>query len=293
MLEIEGLHKRFGDVTALDGVSFRVQPGRITGFVGRNGAGKSTTMRSVFGLVNLDAGHIRWQGQTVDETAMTRFGFMPEQRGLYRKMKIQEQVSYFAQLKGMERRAADAAAAELLDDLGLGDRLSDKLEALSHGNQQRVQLATALAHNPDLCVLDEPFNGLDPSAVKVLNEHLRSLADSGKAVLFSSHQLDLVEELCDEIVIIDHGSIKATGSVVEVRRQLGHYVLELAFESAPDWERLANEGVTAEGTRRGSMRLPNPGGLDHFLKVANEAGSLTTFSFDLPALTDVFEEVTR
>ncbi len=293
MLELHGLHKRFGDVVALDGVSFAAKPGYITGFLGRNGAGKSTTMRSVFGLVNLDDGLIRWNGRDVDGAAMSRFGFMPEQRGLYRKMKIRNQVSYFAQLKGLDRRSADKSANELLTELGLGDRLEDKLEALSHGNQQRVQLATALAHSPDLCLLDEPFNGLDPTAVRVLNSYLRSLADDGRAVLFSSHQLDLVEELCDEVVIIDDGSVRATGSVSEVRRQLGHSVLNLAFSSTPDWGRLAAEGAAATGTRSAQVRLDNPDRLSHLLSLAQEAGSLTTFSYDLPSLSDVFEEVTQ
>ncbi len=292
MLELDGLHKRFGDVTALNGVSFTAKPGYITGFLGRNGAGKSTTMRSVFGLVNLDAGEIAWDGRPVDAGAMSRFGFMPEQRGLYRKMPIAKQVAYFAQLKGLDRRAADDAAAQLLDELGLGDRLGDKLEALSHGNQQRVQLATALAHKPDLCLLDEPFNGLDPSAVRVLNQYLRSLADQGRAVLFSSHQLDLVEGLCDEVVIIDDGVIRATGSVVDVRRTPGYSVLSLAFQSTPEWAQLANEGFTATGTRTGAVRMDNPEQLPHLLRLAGEAGALTTFSYDLPSLSNVFEEVT-
>ncbi len=293
MLELDGLEKRFGDVRALNGVSFTAKPGYITGFLGRNGAGKSTTMRSVFGLVNLDAGQIHWQDRPVDAAAMSRFGFMPEQRGLYRKMAINKQVSYFAQLKGLNRTAADQAATRLLTELGLEDRLGDKLEALSHGNQQRVQLATALAHNPDLCLLDEPFNGLDPTAVRVLNQYLRSLADQGRAVLFSSHQLDLVEGLCDEVVIIDDGVVRATGPVVEVRRQLGFSVLNLAFQSTPEWAQLASEGFTATGTRTGSARLDNPDRLPHLLQLADKAGSLITFSYDLPSLSDVFEEVTQ
>ena len=293
MLEIKGLHKRFGDVVALNGVDFEVNPGRITGFLGRNGAGKSTTMRSIFGLVNLDQGEIRWHGETIDDATMCRFGFLPEQRGLYRKMRIKEQVSYFAQIKGLPQPDADKAAIELLTELGLGERLKDKLEELSHGNQQRVQLATALAHDPELCVLDEPFNGLDPTAVEVLNDRLRSLAAGGKAVLFSSHQLDLIEGLCDDIVIIDEGTIRTTGTVAEVRQKMGYHVLDLAFETAPDWSQLADEGVSVTGTRTGTIRLDDPGRLDELLAAANRVGPLTTFSFDLPALTDVFEKVTQ
>ncbi len=291
-MELHGLQKSFGDVQALREVSFSVEPGRITGFLGRNGAGKSTTMRSIFGLVNLDQGDVRWQGRPVDEEAMSGFGFMPEQRGLYRKMAIRSQVSWFAQLKGMDRTSADAAAGQLLEELGLGDRLGDKLEDLSHGNQQRVQLAASLAHDPVLAVLDEPFNGLDPSAVVVLNQRLRRLAERGKAVLFSSHQLDLIEDLCDEVVIIDEGRIMATGSVFDVRSRSNHHVLNLAYATAPDWTLLAREGVSAQGTRTGSIVLQGTERLHHLLKVADDAGSLSRFSFDLPSLSDVFQEVT-
>ncbi len=293
MLELQGLRKRFGEIEALDDVSFTVRPGRITGFLGRNGAGKSTTMRSIFGLVNLDDGVIRWRAEPVDEGVMTRFGFMPEQRGLYRKMRVREQVSWFAQLKGLDRSTADTAASDLLEQLGLGDRLDDKLEALSHGNQQRVQLATALAHDPDLCVLDEPFNGLDPSAVRLLSERLRALANDGRAVLFSSHQLDLIEGLCDEVVIIDRGTIRATGTVVEVRRGPGHQVLTMSFDRSPDWSSLNQAGVTATGTRSGGVTLTGPDRLHELLDVARCSGTLTAFSFDLPSLSDVFEGLTR
>ena len=292
MLELVDLHKRFGDVQALDGVTFSVDHGRITGFLGRNGAGKSTTMRSIFGLVNLDRGTVRWQGREVDAAAMSRFGFMPEQRGLYKKMRIAEQVAYFARLKGVTAEQAESAAATMLTELGLGDRLRDKLEALSHGNQQRVQLATALAHDPEVCVLDEPFNGLDPSAVRVLKTRLRNLAATGKAVLFSSHQLDLIEDLCDEVVIIDEGRIRASGTVADVRRLSGHHVLTLAFDAAPDWSGLVESGVEVTGTRTGRINLGSPAGLDHLLGLADRSGSLSTFSFDLPGLSDVFEEVT-
>lgn len=292
MLELQGLRKRFGEVTALDDVGFTVEPGLITGFLGRNGAGKSTTMRSIFGLVNLDAGTVAWNGRPVDQEVMTRFGFMPEQRGLYKKMKVADQVAWFARLKGMTKSAAEAAGADLLGQLGLGDRLDDKLEQLSHGNQQRVQLATALVHQPDLCVLDEPFNGLDPTAVRVLNGQLRELADRGRAVLFSSHQLDLIEELCDRVVIIDHGRVRATGSVNDVRRALGYRTLEVAYDVAPDWNRLPVDGISLTGTRSATIRLDDDAQLDQLLGAAAEAGPLATFSYDLPSLSDVFAEVT-
>ncbi len=293
MLELNGLHKRFGDVVALDGVSFRVPKGSITGFLGRNGAGKSTAMRSIFGLLNLDAGQVSWNDQPVDAEATQRFGYMPEQRGLYKKMAIAAQVSWFAQIKGVDRAEADRSAKELLTGLGLEDRLSDNLEDLSHGNQQRVQLATALAHDPELCVLDEPFNGLDPAAVEVLNGQLRTLADRGRAVLFSSHQLDLVETLCDQVVIIEAGVVRLAGTVNEVRQTMGYHTLSVAYDAAPDWSQLAGYDLIVTGTRSAQLRLEAAQNLGDLAAQAHSAGSLTTFNFDLPSLSDVFIEVTK
>ena len=183
MLRIDGLTKRYGPVLAVDDVSLGVEPGRMVGFVGPNGAGKSTTMRAIFGLVAPDAGTITWHGDIVGRDQHRRFGYMPEQRGLYPKMAIAEQVAYFAELKGIRRRPARKRAEELLGSLGLGDRATDPLEKLSHGNQQRVQLAASLANDPDLLVLDEPFSGLDPVAVETLNEVLVERVAAGAGAL--------------------------------------------------------------------------------------------------------------
>ncbi|HKI93500.1 MAG TPA: ATP-binding cassette domain-containing protein, partial [Gaiellaceae bacterium] len=216
MLSIAGASKRFGSVVALDGASLEVPRGRIVGFLGPNGAGKTTAMRSIFGLVALDAGEVRWDDQPVDRTAQLHFGYMPEERGLYPKMPADVQLAYLAELHGVPRSDATAAARSWLERLGLSDREHTTVEKLSHGNQQRVQLAAALVHEPDLLVLDEPFSGLDPLAVESLGEILRAEAARGAAVLFSSHQLDLVEDLCELVVIVDHGRVVASGTVDEL-----------------------------------------------------------------------------
>ncbi|HXJ66151.1 MAG TPA: ATP-binding cassette domain-containing protein, partial [Actinomycetota bacterium] len=166
MLEIRDLFKHYGDVVALDGASFSVAPGRIVGFLGPNGAGKTTTMRTIFGLARPDRGEVRWRGRPVGPGERAHFGYMPEERGLYPKMQVGEQLSYFAKLSGMNGDAAKEATAGWLGRLGLGDRSGARLEELSHGNQQRIQLATALVHDPELAVLDEPFSGLDPLGVE-------------------------------------------------------------------------------------------------------------------------------
>ena len=186
MLEVSDLTKRYGPVVALDGATFTARPGRIVGFLGPNGAGKTTTMRSVFGLVRPDRGEVRWEGKPVDRDARLRFGYMPEQRGLYPRMRVREQLGYFARQHGLDGRAADAAADRWLERFGLADRAKSKLEDLSHGNQQRIQLATALAHDPVLLVLDEPFSGLDPLGIATMTEVLQERAAAGVGVVSRS-----------------------------------------------------------------------------------------------------------
>ena len=196
LLELRGLVKRYGQVVALDDLSFTVPAGQMFGFVGTNGAGKTTAMRIVLGVLEPDAGEVRWQGHLTGADDRRRFGYMPEERGLYPKMRVVDQLVYLARLRGVERAEAEAAARGWLDVLGLLTRAGDRVESLSLGNQQRVQLAAALVHDPELLVLDEPFSGLDPVGVDALATVLRSRVDEGAAVVFSSHQLDLVERLC-------------------------------------------------------------------------------------------------
>ena len=236
MLEIIDLAKRYGPVTALDGASFTATPGRIVGFLGPNGAGKTTTMRCIFGLARPDRGEVRWRGAPVDRDTRLRFGYMPEQRGLYPRMRVGEQVSYFAQQHGLSGRDANAATTRWLERMGLGDRSKSKLEELSHGNQQRIQLAVALAHDPELLVLDEPFSGLDPIGIATMTEVVQERAAAGVGVVFSSHQLDLVEDICEDVVIIARGRIVAAGAIEELKAQSGrrHLEVEVAGTAGAD-----------------------------------------------------------
>lgn len=217
MLAIEGLAKRFGTATALDGVTFQVRPGEVFGFVGGNGAGKTTTMRIVLGVLDPDAGTVSWRGSPVDAAVRRRIGYLPEERGLYPKMRVTEQLVYLARLHGMSRSAARDAAATWTGRVGLAERRHDEVQKLSLGNQQRVQLCAALVHDPDVLVLDEPFSGLDPAAVDTLSEVLRERAAAGIPVIFSSHQLELVERLCDRVGIISAGRMAAVGTVDDLR----------------------------------------------------------------------------
>ena len=232
MLEIDGLTKRYGPVVALDGASFTAAPGRIVGFLGPNGAGKTTTMRCIFGLARQDAGAVRWAGRPVDRDARLRFGYMPEQRGLYPRMRVAEQLGYFAQQHGMRGRDADAASMRWLERMGLADRAKSKLEELSHGNQQRIQLATALVHDPELLVMDEPFSGLDPIGIATMTEVVQERAAAGVGVVFSSHQLDLVEDICEDVVIIARGRVVAAGPIEDLKAAAGRRHLEVDVDGS-------------------------------------------------------------
>ncbi|HEX7525419.1 MAG TPA: ATP-binding cassette domain-containing protein, partial [Gaiellaceae bacterium] len=262
MLSVLDMRKRFGEVQALDACSFSVARGRMLGFLGPNGAGKTTAMRAVFGLVDLDSGDAHWEGRPIGPSERLRFGYMPEERGLYPRMRLGDQLEYFGALHGLDAAAARGAAAQWLARLGLAERASAKVEELSHGNQQRAQLAAALLHQPDLLVLDEPFAGLDPVAVRTLAAVLREEAARGAAVLFSSHQLELVEDICEEVAIIDHGRVVAAGTVDNLRRASQRRRIELQLEgAAPQWLP-AVAGVELLERRNGNVRLATRNDVD-------------------------------
>jgi ABC-2 type transport system ATP-binding protein len=291
VLLLDDLHKRFGEVTALDGATLAAHPGRVLGFLGPNGAGKTTAMRSVFGLVALDAGRVTWEGREVTRDDRRRFGYMPEQRGLYPKMRVGEQLTWLARIHRIPAADASAAAGGWLDRLGLGGRAGDRLEQLSHGNQQRVQLAAALVHGPVLLVLDEPFSGLDPMGVDRMAEVIRERADAGTAVVFSSHQLDLVEDVCDDVVIIDRGRVVLAGSLRGLREESAVRRLEITIEGAGDWEPPV-DGLVRLGRRDGSSAFLVPAGADPavLLGDAERWGKVSRFTFEPPRLSDLFRE---
>jgi ABC-2 type transport system ATP-binding protein len=295
MLEIKDLSKRYGDVVALDGASFTAQPGRIVGFLGPNGAGKTTTMRCIFGLATPDKGETLWHGQPITRQTRLRFGYMPEQRGLYPRMRIGEQLSYFAQHHGLPGKEADAAASRWLERLGLADRQKDKLETLSHGNQQRVQLGAALVHDPELLVLDEPFSGLDPIGIATMTEILRERSAAGVGVVFSSHQLDLVEDVCEDVVIIARGKIVAHGAIDDLRAASGRRHLEVEVEGAGATWLNGRSGATLVDQKGDLVRLlvPVDADLSGLLAAASAAGPVRRFAFQPPALSELFMEAVQ
>ncbi|GAA4060177.1 ABC transporter ATP-binding protein [Nonomuraea soli] len=289
MLEITGLRKQFpGGKVALDGVGFEVRPGELYGFVGANGAGKTTTMRIVMGVLLSDAGQVSWQGRPLDADTRKRIGYMPEERGLYQKMRVAEQIEYFGQLHGMSAAAARTATNDLLERLTLTERRNDAVEALSLGNQQRVQLAVALVHDPELLILDEPFSGLDPIAVEALSTVLQERARGGVPVLFSSHQLELVERLCDAVGIISAGRMVATGSVETLQAAAGRALKVVVRGAEPGWA----DGLPGELAVQGDRHvLVTSGGDDQeILRRAVKSGHVEHFGFERASLTEIFKE---
>ena len=291
-LEFSGLFRRYGDVVALDNLSFSVPNGQVFGFLGPNGAGKTTAMRAVFGLIELDAGSVTYNGAPVGDKERRRFGYMPEERGLYPAMLVHEQLEYFCELHGISPHDARASTARWLETLGVGSRANDKLSALSLGNQQRVQLAAALVHEPEFLVLDEPLSGLDPVGIDEVSGILAKQASQGRGVLFSSHQLDLVEDICDSVAIIDHGHAVAVGPLDELRRQ-GARRLVVKVEGDPNanWARTL-EGVTVSRIDAGEARLVLDDSADSqaVLTRAMAAGRVVRFDFEERRLTEVFRE---
>jgi len=292
MLEVIDLAKRYGNVVALDGATFTARPGRIVGFLGPNGAGKTTTMRCIFGLATPDSGEVRWKGQPIDRKTRLRFGYMPEQRGLYPRMRVGEQLGYFGQQHGLSGKEAAAATRRWLERLGLADREKSKLEELSHGNQQRIQLATALTHDPELLVLDEPFSGLDPLGTATMTEVVREQAARGVGVVFSSHQLDLVEDVCEDVVIIARGRVVAAGAIDELKARSGRRHLEVEVVGS-DGTWLDGDGTLSVLERDGDrvkLLVRDDVDLDAFLARATAAGEVRTFAYQPPKLSELFME---
>ena len=292
VLEIDRISKRYGEVVALDGMTFDVRAGELFGFVGSNGAGKTTTMRIALGVLAADSGQVRWNGEPITFETRRRIGYMPEERGLYPRMKVLDQLVYLAELHGMSTNAAHRSAETWIARLGLRDRRGDDVQQLSLGNQQRVQLAAALVHEPDVLVLDEPFSGLDPVAVDVMSTVLREKAASGVPVVFSSHQLDLVERLCDRVGIVRSGTLVASGSVEELRGGGGSKLVVDAPRAGAGWaDHLP--GVLSAHTSSGRTVLEVTSDVDDqaVLRAALATGPVHEFSRQRPSLTELFRSV--
>ncbi|MFD2675247.1 ABC transporter ATP-binding protein [Gulosibacter bifidus] len=304
MLQIQGISHWYGDRQVLDGVTFDIKPGRLTGFVGANGAGKTTTMRAILGLIHPTEGVTLLNGKPVTDQDRARFGYMPEERGLYPKMKVREQIIYFARLHGVEKAEAGRRTDELLEVVGLSERKDDLLESLSLGNQQRAQICVSLVHNPEFLILDEPFSGLDPVAVDAVLGVLREVADRGVPVLFSSHQLDVVERLSDDLVIIADGKIRATGTREELQRHHSRGLYRIGAQQLGWLEGMTDVELVASENGEQVIRIQLDPTLDDdaaeaagakraqdVLREALAHGEVSVFQRELTPLVQIFREV--
>ena len=291
-IETRGLSRTFGDVRAVEGVDLVVRPGGLTGFVGGTGAGKPTTMRMVMGLLRPDAGEVLWDGRPMTGADRRRFGYMPEERGLYPKQKVADQLTYLARLSGMSTADARSAIETHLERFGLAERAKDRVEALSLGNQQRVQIIAALLHRPTALVLDEPFSGLDPAAVDAMADILRDHAASGVPVLFSSHQLDLVERLCDHLIVLARGRVVAQGAV-DALRAGGPTRYRLVTDADAGWVRDVR-GIHVHDVDGSAvlLELVTEGAEQAVLREAVARGAVREFSRVVPPLAEIYREVT-
>jgi ABC-2 type transport system ATP-binding protein len=292
VLEFDDVAKRYGATVALESLTFAVQPGQMFGFVGANGAGKTTAMRIALGVLAADRGEVRWSGKPVDFAARQRFGYMPEERGLYPKMRVAEQLGYFAQLHGLAPTAAAAAAREWTGRLGVAERRNDPVEKLSLGNQQRVQLAAALVYDPEVLILDEPFSGLDPVGVDALADVLKAKCAEGVPVIFSSHQLELVERLCDSVGIINSGRLVAAGTVEELRNRAAARQLRVVAPSAQaGWaDGIAGVRTVSQRSAEFVLALDDDADDQLVLAAALRTGRVEHFSRVTPSLTELFRE---
>jgi ABC-2 type transport system ATP-binding protein len=294
-LSIDGLRKRFGDVQALDGVSFQVRPGEVFGFLGANGAGKTTTMRIVLGFLRPDAGSVTWMDRPTLAWPRRTWGYMPEERGLYLRMPFIDQLIYYASLYGVPRGQARQDALAWLARFRISEYADRKAESLSKGNQQKVQYIATILHDPDVILMDEPFSGLDPVNVALLKSAFLEMRERGKTVIFSTHQLDQAEELCDSVAIIDHGRVVTAGPTRQVKRSTGHQVVRVATSTDGDiaWLRsLPHVTVTRPGNDYTEIRVDTGTDPQAVLRAAmSHGGDVLRFEVADPSLEEVF--VTR
>jgi ABC-2 type transport system ATP-binding protein len=292
VLSARGISQRFGDRVALDGVDLEVPAGKVVGLLGPNGAGKTTLMRVIFGVLPPDSGTLDWGGRPVTDDDRRGWGYMPQERGLYRDMRVLDLLVWMARLHGVSRADGEQSARDLLEKLDLAGRELDKISSLSGGMAQRVQLAAAMVHRPDLLVLDEPFAGLDPVAVHYLSEVITQHARDGKNLLFSSHQLDLVEDLCETITLVDHGRVVLRGELRQLKADSPNRWLRVDVPVDPSWidgTAATIRSTDASGTRLRLAPHADPGGV---LDQIRSHVPVSDFGVEAPSLSELFLEAT-
>jgi ABC-2 type transport system ATP-binding protein len=290
-LKLENVTKRFGDFTAVDNLSITVDKGTMYGFLGANGAGKTTTFRMILGLLNANEGRITWNNKSISYSTSPEIGYLPEERGLYPKMKVEDQLIFLGQLRGMKKDDAKSSLKKWLERMEIPHYANKKVEELSKGNQQKIQVIASLMHNPKLLILDEPFSGLDPVNVEMLKSAILEFRNNGATIIFSSHRMDHVEELCEQLSIIDHGKQIVNGSLRDVKRSFGKQ--NVRIKSDHDLSNIDSiSGITSiqKSVEGAVYQIESEHIADRILEAALKSGPIRHFEIEEPSLQDIFIE---
>jgi ABC-2 type transport system ATP-binding protein len=293
-LIVDHINKSFGTFQAIEDLSMEVREGAMFGFLGANGAGKTTTMRMILDIIRPDSGQITWNGNDVREVPRQNWGYLPEERGLYPKMMVEEQLLFLARLNGLSKQDAKKELDEWFERFQINANRKKKIEELSKGNQQKIQFLAAIIHNPTILIMDEPFSGLDPVNANVLKEAFLEMHRRGKTIIFSTHQLEQVEEMCEDVVIINKGQTVVQGRVREVKRQHGRNVIRLKLDNDPEALWLDTlEGIQVTKRRQDYIEMQIQAHLNPNVIVEaalQHGGNITLFELAEPSLTDIFIE---
>lgn len=290
-LKIENVTKRFGDFTAVDDLSLTVGEGTMYGFLGANGAGKTTTFRMILGLLNTNEGQITWNGQSISYATSPEIGYLPEERGLYPKMKVEEQLIFLGQLRGMTKADAKRALSQWLERMEISHYANKKVEELSKGNQQKIQVIASLMHNPRLLILDEPFSGLDPVNVEMLKNAILEFRNSGATIVFSSHRMDHVEELCEQLSIIHHGKQIVSGTLRDVKRSFGKQNVRIHSDHDLSLLNTISGVNSVQKSVEGAIyQVESEQIAEALLAEALKSGPIRHFAIEEPSLQDIFIE---
>lgn len=290
-LVVSEITKTFHDITAIDNLSFTVEEGSLFGFLGPNGAGKTTTMRVILGIIKADRGSALWKGRPFDQMKPGFFGYLPEERGLYPKMRVCEHLEFLGRINGLDKQKARKEATRWIERFELGEFQQKRVEELSKGNQQKVQTIGTMLHEPELLILDEPFGGLDPVNASLLKEVLFEAHRDGRTIVFSSHRMDQVEEICEEIALVSHGKLLLHGSLREIKGARGRQIMRISLEGNQGfWQKIPGLKLLSDRADYLEFHLNEQVDPNEVLKAATEAGQVIHFELVEPSLNQIFVE---